>query len=197
MKSITLTGKEISSTKNYIPFNLNFQTLITIAYVFAIGIGMLFTYRKYKEFGINIFDYADVFHFLIAPFSDYRILLFTLVSLIFSFVMYRLDLFWKDKFPKLYSWISFGQNNKSWFGLFRLVTICLVFLVYLDFSATIYGKHTSSRIRRQNSINLKFTDNENLKGIFIGKTKEIIFLLDQGVVKAIPISHSLKEYNIN
>jgi len=49
------------------------QTVITISYLFTVGIGMLFKYHKYDEFGINIFEYADVFDFLIAPFSDFFI----------------------------------------------------------------------------------------------------------------------------
>lgn len=48
------------------------QTILTISYIFAVGIGMLFTFQKYSEFGINIFDYADVFDFLIAPFQISR-----------------------------------------------------------------------------------------------------------------------------
>ena len=35
-----------------------------------IAIGMLFTFQRYDEFGINIFEYTDVLDFLIAPFGD-------------------------------------------------------------------------------------------------------------------------------
>lgn len=45
----------------------SFQVFLTLSYLFAIGIGMLFNYYKYNYFGINIFDYASVFDFLIAP----------------------------------------------------------------------------------------------------------------------------------
>ena len=39
------------------------QTVFALLYVIAVGIGMLFNYQKYSEFGINIFDYSDVFDF--------------------------------------------------------------------------------------------------------------------------------------
>ncbi|TDS52098.1 hypothetical protein [Myroides indicus] len=49
------------------------QSVITLLYLFTVGIGMLFNYYKYTEFGINIFDYAGIFDFLIAPFADIKI----------------------------------------------------------------------------------------------------------------------------
>ncbi len=55
------------------------QTIISILYIFAVGIGMLFNFQKFSEFGINIFEFADIFDFLIAPFSDFKILLFNVV----------------------------------------------------------------------------------------------------------------------
>lgn len=38
---------------------------------------MLFSYQEYKHISINIFDYADMFDFLIAPFADSKIILFS------------------------------------------------------------------------------------------------------------------------
>ena len=32
------------------------QTIITIIYLLAVGIGMLFNFQKFAEFGINIFE---------------------------------------------------------------------------------------------------------------------------------------------
>ena len=63
------------------------QTVITIFYILIVGIGMLFTYHKYSEFGINIFDYADVFDFLVAPFSDFKILLFSTITITLVFLL--------------------------------------------------------------------------------------------------------------
>ncbi len=56
------------------------QTLITLFYIIAVGIGMLFNFQKFSEFDINILEYADIFDFLIAPFSDVYILFFSIVS---------------------------------------------------------------------------------------------------------------------
>ncbi len=45
------------------------QTIITVLYLLIVGIVMLFNYHKFAEFNMNIFDYADVLDFIIAPFS--------------------------------------------------------------------------------------------------------------------------------
>lgn len=42
---------------------------------------------------------------------------------------------------------------------------------------------------------LKFSDNETINGIMIGKTKEIIFFLN-GKVTALPITALVKEFEI-
>lgn len=39
------------------------QSIVTVLYILMVGLGMLFNYQKYSEFGINIFEYADIFDF--------------------------------------------------------------------------------------------------------------------------------------
>jgi len=172
------------------------QTLITISYILAVGIGLLFNYQKFSEFGINIFDYADVFDFLIAPFSDFKIVLFTLVSLAITYSLIRLDLFWKRKFPKLYSKLSFVKGKKSWYNSYNYFSFAIVFIYYLYISADIYGNISKEQILNQSSIEIRFSDNEIKKGKMIGKTKDVIFLLIGEKVEAIPITSLVKEIEI-
>ena len=80
---------------------------------------MLFSFQKYHRFGINIFDYADVFDFLIAPFSDVKVLLFSLVSIFFGIALIRFDINWKKKRPESYSKINMGMDKKKWFDPVR------------------------------------------------------------------------------
>ena len=69
------------------------QTVITVCYLVAVGIGMIFNYKKYAEFGINIFDYGDVFDFLIAPFADVYIIFFAAASTLFISMLFTLIMF--------------------------------------------------------------------------------------------------------
>lgn len=173
------------------------QTVITIAYILAVGIGMLFNYHKYKEFGINIFDYADVFDFIIAPFADPQILFFAVISTIIPFIIYKIDIWMKNKFPKFYTKSNFGMDKKKWFTNFRITSFAILFIGYLFLSAVYYGYYSKGKIKNQHLISVKFSDNEILKGLFIGKTKETLFLLIGDKVKVIPISSVVKEIELS
>ncbi len=172
------------------------QTIISISYIFAVGIGMLFNFQKFSEFGINIFDYADIFDFLIAPFSDFKILFFTIINLILFYSLFKLDILWKEKYPKTYSRASFGWDKKVWYNKFRYISFFIGFVLYLYLSADYYGKITMEKIKQQPAISLRFDDNEVVKGIMIGKTKEIIFLLKEEKVIAVPITSLVKDFEI-
>lgn len=172
------------------------QTVVSISYVLIVGIGMLFTYQKYSEFGINIFDYADVFDFLIAPFSDFKILLFSTTTIVLVITLFKVDVAWQRKYPKTYSKVNLGLNKKSWFSIYRYSLFAFMLIIYLYNSADFYGKFTKKEIMKNSQINIKYSDNENIKGIIIGNTKDILFLLQNENVKAIPINSNVKEFEI-
>ncbi|WP_420318271.1 hypothetical protein [Ekhidna sp.] len=172
------------------------QTVITASYIIAVGIGMLFNFQKYSEFGINVFDYSDVFDFLIAPFSDFNILLFATVSILSVSILIKLDSSWKKKWPKSYSKANFGRDKKTWYKAYRNFLFVISFLLYLYLSADYYGKYTKDKIVNQNDISIKLADNEIRTGKLIGKTKDVIFLLNEQDVYAIPISSLVKEIRI-
>jgi magnesium-transporting ATPase (P-type) len=172
------------------------QTVLTISYLLIVGIGMLFTHQKYSEFGINIFEYADIFEFLIAPFSDFKILLFSTITITAVLLLCKLDDAWKRKYPKTYSKMNFGFDKKNWFRIYRYFLIAFTFIYYLYLSADFYGKFTKNEILGNSKTVIKYSDNEFINGIIIGKTKDILFLLQKEKVKAIPINSNVKEFEI-
>ena len=121
------------------------QTAITISYVIAVGIGMLFNYQKYAQFDINIFYYGDIFDFLIAPFSDLYILLFATISSVFVFIIFYLDSLWQRKWPKSFSRANFGFAKKKWFKLYKSLLFIVSLFLYLLLSADYYGKYTKEK----------------------------------------------------
>lgn len=176
-----------------LPFLKEIQTFLSVAYIFGVGIGMLFSYKQYMHFGINIFEYADVFDFLLAPFVDFTIILFTIFSLTISYLLIRLDIWWKARFPQSYSKMSFGWEKKAWYNTYRYIVYSLTFIVYLHSTANLYGKLSVLHIKKQTPITLRYADNETIEGQMIGKTKDIVFLLCDDHVKAIPIASNVKE----
>src|SRR5690606_20848905 len=139
------------------------QTVVTISYILIVAIGMLFTFQKYSKFGINIFDYADIFDFLIAPFSDFKILLFSTITIILVFFFFKLDALYQRKYPKNYSKMNFGWDKKKWFNFYRSSLLVFLFIFYLFLSADVYGKFTKKQIESDSPINLRYSDNENIQ----------------------------------
>ena len=172
------------------------QTLVTIFYLITVGIGMLFNYQKYAEFDINIFYYADVFDFLIAPFSDGYILLFASASIIIVYILIKSDILMKNRWPKIYSVMSLGQAKKSWFKNVIIITYVISAILYLYLSADIYGSYSKGKILDRSDISIRLEDNEVRSGKLIGKTKEVVFLLNDENVYAIPITSLVKEIKI-
>lgn len=172
------------------------QTIITTSYIIAVGIGMLFNYQKFSEFDINIFNYSDIFDFLIAPFSDFYILFFATVSILFVSFLIKLDTLWKNKWPKSYSKANFGLDEKSWYKTYRTVIFIISFVLYLYLSADYYGRYTKEKIINQSDISIRLADDEIKLGKLIGKTNDVIFLLDNENVYAIPINSFVKEIKI-
>ena len=72
----------------------------------------------------------------------------------------------------------------------------LLFFLYLMIAADIYGDFTKEEIMNQEDIRIRFSDNEIKRGKMIGKTKDVIFLLNRSQVEAIPITSLVKEIKI-
>lgn len=172
------------------------QTIISISYVAAVGIGMLFNYQKYILFGINIFDYADVFDFLISPFSDLKILSFTVVSILLALLIAYLDILWKKKFPEAYSRFNLGWDEKSWFTTLRVISTAILIVLYLIIASGVYGKISREEVLNQSLTRIRFSDDEIKSGKMIGKTNDVVFLLSDKKVEAIPITSLVKEIEI-
>ncbi|OPC06183.1 hypothetical protein BAS09_00905 [Elizabethkingia ursingii] len=174
----------------------DFQTILSIAYLFAVGIGMIFNYRKYSNFNINIFDYADITDFLIAPFADYRIFLFTFISVLILGAIYKLDSYIKEKHPNIYKIYSF-QNYTPWFlsMYYNGISILLIIPFYIWLAAGVYGKFSQRKIIKGQSVSFLYSDNTEEQAKLIGKTKTVLFLLKNDEVKVVQLS-SIKSYKL-
>ena len=172
------------------------QTVTTIFYILTVGIGMLFNYKKFAEFGINIFEYADVFDFLIAPFSDYKIIVFAVLSMVVPYLLYFVDKYYKENRPEAYEKMNAGLGQKIWYQKMMKFSYYFLIIFYVFVSAKIYGKVSKNQIVKQSPIEIRFSDNEIKKGIMIGKTKDVVFLLIGDKVEAIPITSLVKEIQI-
>lgn len=173
-----------------------FQTLVSIFYLVLVCIGMIFNFYKYAEFGINIFQYADAFDFLIAPFHDIFIIIFSLLSTVIPYVAFRFDSYFMKHKPKWYARYNFGLQKKSWFSTYRMILFSSVFILYLTIAGSKYGHFFKSRIQDQSTLSIVMQNNKVEQGKLIGKTKDTIFLMNGKKVTAIPINASVMKIEI-
>ena len=178
-------------------FIKEFQTLISVSYLLLVGIGMVFNFHKYSEFGINIFQYADVFDFLIAPFQDIFIILFSILSTIIPYAALKFDSYFMKYKPRTYSKVNFGFDKKSWFNAYRITIYSSLFIFYIILAGSRYGQFFKNRIQDQPTLSIVIKDNTIEEGKLIGKTKDIIFLMTNKNVTAIPINSSVVKIEID
>lgn len=169
------------------------QGIVPLAYATMVAIGMLFEYHRYKIFGINIFQYADIFDFLIAPFKDFSII-GALVLISFSLYLgHSLDKLMK-KWPKLYHIANFGMSKKSWFNSYVRITFMLLLISLLFYASSNLAEKNYNKVKSNNNkILLLYADNKKIKGDLIGKTKEVIFLFCEGKITIIPSTSFIKK----
>ncbi len=171
-----------------------FQSLISIFYIVLVAIGMLFSYQKYQQFEINIFQYSEILDFLITPFRDLVVLGVTILTFMLVFVSYKSDQFIKHKFPRYY-------NSKWNFGLLKSYPIAsIIFLItfllfmFSDTYGNYYRKHFAENAE---SISVEFINNEIKNGQLIGKNSGYVFLMENDTVKIIPIETGIKQIIIH
>jgi len=164
-----------------------FQTFLSVFYLLLVGIGMLFSYEKYSRFGINIFQYSDIFDFLLTPFRDLYIFIFSLASIAIVFFVYTINKLIKNKFPKYY-------NSKYRLGLLKshpLFWFIMIFIIYLFLFSIKYGKFTERKILENPKFAEIILSSGNIKkGNLIGKNNGYIFMLENNnEIKIYPISN--------
>ncbi len=172
------------------------QSVLAITYVFMIGIGMLFNHQRYAEFGINIFQYSDVFDYLVAPFEDLRIIVFSIGTVLLVLFLFKFDEWWSTSFPKSYTILSFGLNKKSWHNKYRIIVFIFTGFVYLLIFAKMYGRETKLEVNKKEAITITFADDKKETGILIGKTNQVLFLKKDETVLAIPYTSVVKAIEI-
>lgn len=196
------TGLAVPPDETFLQKTIRFflkelQGITAVFYGSLVAVGMLFTYKKYAIFGINIFEYADIFDFLLAPFADWTIFLYVGVSGLLIWLFFKGDSWTRVHRPKLHAFMNMGLQNKSWYDSYRIISFYLVFIFYVWQSSNVYMYLYKNAVKERPPILLKYVDNHTVRGIPIGKTKEVLFLWKGETVLAIPMNASVKEFEIN
>ncbi len=186
----------MSETKKPI---LDSQAYITLGYLTVVITGMMFDFNYYDRFSINIFEYADVLDFLLAPVKNVQLMLFAFGTFLIVFLLYQLDRLWERKSPNTYKKFNFGAS-KRFSDRYRPVGFTLSLFLYFLIAADHYGERMYNSYQEDaDQIEIIFeSDQRQISGKLIGKNTDYIFLESEDkAVKAIPVSSDVQEIVIS
>ena len=172
----------------------NLQAIVTVGYIILVLIGIVFSGTKYFQFGVNIFSYSDALDFLIAPFKDLEIIIYTVVPLLFLYIVIRFDEIIKAKFPKFYSLLYMGQNKKSWFRNYLIFQWVVFLAFYIGGASLLYAKNFKHNFHlNPKHVVIEFQDKQLVTGNLIGTNPNFIFVQDSNdKTLVIPINSSVR-----
>lgn len=162
---------------------------ISLGYMILIGIGMLFSYQYYANWGIDIFQFAGLEDFLLAPFKDTPVLFFVPVSVLISYLAIRFSKKLDKKYPRYSKYWNFGvspdSRNYQRFMNFHLV---VGVLLYLHTSSSIFSAYRKLRINQHPEnfrINIQMEDGSIQPFLLLGLTENYVLVLSEKDKKAI------------
>lgn len=190
----------------------NFQIYISAGYGFAIIMGMIFSSAKYNVAGINIFEYAEVLDFLVYPFIEPTVIIFSLLPFILVYLLVIYDEYLKKKKPDFYRKNSIegklGIMDKPWWIKLKKILMIIIFVpTYLIVSYKYYKMYISYTYKSMyECVVLEFHEGDLLEGKILGKVNDMIFIIkncpceinnfkveDGEEVIAIPYGESVKK----
>jgi hypothetical protein len=158
------------------------STSLTVGYLVLIIIGMLFNGLYYLLWRINIFDYSDISDFLLAPFRDLFILIFTVASIAIIYFLTWIDEKMQEKYPKIYYLMALGyseERRKDWYS-FKSMAFLSIF--YVVIAAFMYASFQFKSLRRQlhsSDVTIHTKENQFAPSdtvIYLGKTNTYFFV---------------------
>jgi len=172
---------------------------LSISYIVLVTIGMLFNAAFYMRFNINIIEYSDLSDFLLAPFKDPAILLFSIASIVLIYLFSLIDNWMEGRFPNLQRKSMLNINKEKFYEWYSIKGTALLLLYYVLIAAFLYGVIKSSNVKNRTYEKTQITCKDNKFNaqdslIYIGKTSGFVFMYYQAKKQTaiIPISDILR-----
>lgn len=178
---------------------LDSQAYITLGYLSIVVIGMMFDYNYYQHFNINIFEYADVLDFLLAPVKNVQLMLFAFGTIVVVWFFFKIDKVWQDKYPDSHKRFNFGMTPE-FSKKYRPIMAFFTLAIYFFAASTVYGSRLYKKYQQESEfIEVIFeSDQRVIKGKFIGKNTDYLFIQSSDqAIKAIPVSSDVQEIVIS
>lgn len=162
-------------------FGKDISLMLTFGYLFLILIGMIFNAVFFAINHLNIFKYAEISDFLLAPFRDFYILIFTALSILLIFAFYQLDDYIEQRYPKLHHKLLMGRDKNKYAVFYETKGVLLLIGMYIVIAAWNYGVYKSVKlddhqisIARSVFKENKFNPSDTL--YYLGNTNQYFFI---------------------
>jgi len=161
----------------------NFQVIVTAAYGISIIMGMIFSSAKFDIAGINIFEYAEIFDFLVYPFIEPTVIVFSFLPIIFVYLLVVFDEYIKNKKPDFYRKKTIegilGLIDMPWWKKVKRTIMLVTFIpLYLAASYFLYKQYIFKNYKTMfECVVLEFHEGDIIEGKILGKVKDMIFII--------------------
>jgi len=169
---------------------------LTLGYVLLTLIGMLHTWARFAVLGINVFHYAEVGDFVLAPLRDPLLVAVTLLPILLISLYMRVAESWGDR--RRARKAERGQPIRLWERKSPRWLWVVLFVLWVLAFGLHYANWTADRLRAGHGLWVEVRlAGEDLKaptpltGIQIGTTQSYLFLFDprDGRREAIPVEN--------
>ncbi len=162
-------------------FGKDISLMLTFGYLFLIMIGMIFNAVFFAINHLNIFKYAEISDFLLAPFRDFYILIFTALSIVLILGFYQLGDYLELHYPKFYHKLMMGRDQSKNQMFYETKGVLLMIGLYILMAAWTYGMYKSFKLDA-GQINIersifkenKFNPTDTL--YYLGNTNQYFFI---------------------
>lgn len=178
---------------------LDSQAYITLGYLTVVIIGMMFDFDYYKRFNINIFEYADVLDFLLAPVKNVQLMFFAFATFAVVYSFFLIDSYWQRKRPASHKRFNFGMSPE-FAKKYKPYMFAFTLILYFYMASGIYGERMYEEFQAGNeTIEIIYeSDQRMISGKLIGKNTDYIFLeAADKAIKAIPVASDVQEIIIS
>ena len=177
--------------------NLNFQEILSLAYVLLIIVGVISESIFYGVLGVHYLEYTSILDALISPFSlitsDLRVFLVIVVLMIFYYLYMVKFLPWIFKKANKEKSLEEIQNKKTLY--FALILAFVILFPSMRIGMAISYKNRLEEKTFKYDHSLVFKDGDVLNVKKIGQNTSYIFYVqeDDNVVTVTPILDNIKQ----
>jgi len=160
---------------------------LTLGYLFLTAVGMVYEFLFLRQFGLQIFDFADASDFLLVAFRQPLLLVFTLLSLLALVQIIRKHAKWMKKSERYRRLSDWFETKRWWWAVERFCYFGIVLGYFVAFCAD-YASWSAAAIRagKGRRIEVELVSEANASGkqaaakyLLLGTTSRYLILFNQ------------------